>query len=908
MISLIDLIIVILAIIVLVKNSSLKQRIQTLENAQAKNLERLAGLERWRAETGRSAAIEDEGQAATAAAEQPAATEDAANRPAETQVSAPPTSPAKLAPEPYTPPRAFVFTRALARHFGQWLIANWTVALAALSLALGGIFMVQYGVENGLLTPLWRVIGALVLGGLLIGAGEVIRRRRGDESDDVTRFLPSAITGAGLATLFAAVLSARLLYELVSSQTTLAGLVLVSVLAVVLGWLYGPVLTAVGIIGATAAPFLVGSSSGNGWMLFYYFPLIAIAGLAVDSVRRWAWVSAVVLIATSAAASLLYFGIGEPLHYQAFLLLAWLAAVIIPVQSFMPSHQGQTVLATLAGAKPRADFPSRIVAAMTVFVCAAAFYLSVQASGTVEANAALILICLLLAATLLWMHKAEALKDMPLFPALAFIGVITWQGLEYGPLIAMLDAGIAGSPAGPPIAGDDPARFLTITLVLATIATLMAFWRMMRMADDDRYIIAYALGAAAFAPAVVFVLQFLWAPAASLGKIGWSAHVLVVAAVMAILAERTLRRASQSLRQLCAALFTIAALSLLSLALFVVLTQTALTLALAVVVILTIWLDRRFDLPVVGIFTKIALAVIAYRLVANPGFFRAVRDTTSWLEILTAYGGTLALLYIGWTLTVKRGRRSVQLAIETSVWTIGAVFACAVVQRLVPDEPGLLSAVWAIAMLAQINRLQASGRLMGAIRIGLAVIFGLFSAALIAVPLTFDNPLTAFNPVSGPLIFDSLAISYLPLAAALGFGTWKLRHMKPLLRVAFGVCASLLAGFYTACEIRRFWRGNDLSVAGVTQAELYSYTVAMILVCAVLLLVSFARRSNILRKVAMTGIGLTIAKVFLVDISGLEGLFRVVTFLGLGLALVTLAWLERIMNQHWTRNNGPPAQ
>ena len=64
----------------------------------------------------------------------------------------------------------------------------------------------------------------------------------------------------------------------------------VAALAIVLGWFHGPLLAAGGIIGATAAPFLVGGSSDAAWLFYYYFALIAAAGLAVDTVKRWAWV------------------------------------------------------------------------------------------------------------------------------------------------------------------------------------------------------------------------------------------------------------------------------------------------------------------------------------------------------------------------------------------------------------------------------------------------------------------------------------------------------------------------------------------------------------------------------------------------------------------------------------------
>ena len=62
-----------------------------------------------------------------------------------------------------------------------------------------------------------------------------------------------------------------------------------------------------------------------------------------------------------------------------------------------------------------------------------------------------------------------------------------------------------------------------------------------------------------------------------------------------------------------------------------------------------------------------------------------------------------------------------------------------------------------------------------------------------------------------------------------------------------------------------------------------------------LLFFAFARRSDLLRKLAMVGIAVTIAKVFLIDMSGLNGLVRVASFFGLGLALMGLAWLNRAM-------------
>ena len=84
---------------------------------------------------------------------------------------------------------------------------------------------------------------------------------------------------------------------------------------------------------------------------------------------------------------------------------------------------------------------------------------------------------------------------------------------------------------------------------------------------------------------------------------------------------------------------------------------------------------------------------------------------------------------------------------------------------------------------------------------------------------------------------------------------------------------------------------------GVSQYELYSYTIALMLVGAGLLYQSIASRSVLLRRIGMAVIAVTVAKVFLIDASGLTGLTRVFSFLGLGLSLAGLAWLNRWAGQ-----------
>ena len=149
----------------------------------------------------------------------------------------------------------------------DWLKHNWVYAVSALSLALAGVFFVQYGMEKGLLPPAVRVLSAIVFGAGLIGAGEWLRRRHGDGAFDVTAYLPSVFSGAGLVSIFAAVLAARQLYGLIGPEVAFAAHLVTAALAVGLGWIYGPLLVAVGLLGAALSPFIVaGDSDAGPWL------------------------------------------------------------------------------------------------------------------------------------------------------------------------------------------------------------------------------------------------------------------------------------------------------------------------------------------------------------------------------------------------------------------------------------------------------------------------------------------------------------------------------------------------------------------------------------------------------------------------------------------------------------------
>jgi uncharacterized membrane protein len=85
----------------------------------------------------------------------------------------------------------------------------------------------------------------------------------------------------------------------------------------------------------------------------------------------------------------------------------------------------------------------------------------------------------------------------------------------------------------------------------------------------------------------------------------------------------------------------------------------------------------------------------------------------------------------------------------------------------------------------------------------------------------------------------------------------------------------------------------DLSVSPVGDAELWAWSGAWLLYSSALMIYGIRQADRVLRTIALVGIGLVCAKVFLIDMAQLAGLWRVFSFLGLGLALIGLGALHR---------------
>jgi uncharacterized membrane protein len=107
---------------------------------------------------------------------------------------------------------------------------------------------------------------------------------------------------------------------------------------------------------------------------------------------------------------------------------------------------------------------------------------------------------------------------------------------------------------------------------------------------------------------------------------------------------------------------------------------------------------------------------------------------------------------------------------------------------------------------------------------------------------------------------------------------------------------AVVSGFaWMTLQIREAFHPGAIGLyrAPVADAELWAWSGAWLAYGVALMMQGIRAGDRLLRMFAMAVVGLVCAKVFLVDMSDLAGLWRVLSFLGLGLALIGLGAVYR---------------
>jgi uncharacterized membrane protein len=147
------------------------------------------------------------------------------------------------------------------------------------------------------------------------------------------------------------------------------------------------------------------------------------------------------------------------------------------------------------------------------------------------------------------------------------------------------------------------------------------------------------------------------------------------------------------------------------------------------------------------------------------------------------------------------------------------------------------------------------------------------------------------DPVGG-LLFNLILLGYGIPAVLMGALARLVKTTRPKeVYAVAAVTAIVLALVYLSREVRTLFHGPVLTLGPTTDAEQYTYSAVWLCFGVALLLAGIALGSQPARLASAAVVTLTAAKVFLYDLAGVQGVFRALSFIGLGLVLMGIGYL-----------------
>lgn len=758
--------------------------------------------------------------------------------PAEPVVVPPPPAPARVqspvrqaaAPPPAAPrPEPEPDRPSLESLIG----ARLPVWIGAVALVVAGFFLVRHAVEIGLLTPGVRTILAAIFAAALVAASEAARRIPALAEDPR---IGQALAGAGIASSYATLYIAAALYQLIGPLPAFILMIGVTALGLFLALRHGPPTAVLALAGGFVAPLVAGYDAAGIGPLLIYLGLFtaALFGLAIH--RSWGWLAL--------AATAVGFG------WVNFLLVALDPDLLTgPAAFVIVLALAATLAFPRAGVTGAALRAAPLIAGLVqllVFAPALAFDGFAWSFYLVLAAAALILA---------WRdarHLPAALAALGLSLALlaialsapdhgaTFIAAPILASLFATPGLILLDrarswAVIAlGGIAAPVLLVNllAPSRLADWHWVLFELAAagLAAWVSWRRRITTDSH--DPGLIGGALAAALLFA-----AGAGQLVPVEWLAAIFALTTLgLGLWGRRTADDTLLALPALgVAAILAAAASPILDYILLVAQSLAGEAVTAPLLPPLTEALRALFPL----------IATVAL-LAPDARQFGRLRSTALGIAIAAA----LLLLYhlAKLPLAIASEARFEQLGFIERALITHALFAAALLLRT--RLPAIAPILFALAL----------GRL-----------------------LWFD--LLVLNPV-----FVAQRVAMAPLALHLALaGFWLHRFLPPPTATRAAMAAALLA---TLAAVRQLAHGSIVT-GPIEISENYGYSAALLLLAIAWLTLGIRAASRDLRLAGLGLLTFVTLKVFLIDAAALDGLLRILSFLGLGVALIGIGWVYR---------------
>ncbi len=774
--------------------------------------------------------------------------------------SPPPASPASKEP---TKPRP-----SAAKRFEDLIGGKLPIWIGGIALIFAGFFLVRFSIEAGLFGPAARCVTAALFGLLLIGLSEFGYKipKFGKIFTDDAR-IGHSIAGAGIAVLYATLYMASELYGLLGLYTALAGVIAVTILAFFLSQRHGPPTAIMGLLGGFAAPYVAGLGPESVAPLLIYLGVFTagLFGLAIH--RGWAWLA---LLATGGSViwttALLFMDLsGDVPFVGAFIVLLAIGGVLTlsrtgtsfgipkPVMQAIPLGVGLLQLVTLA---PLIEFS---------------------------------LVSWLFFAVLAIFAIALAWRDKDLTPAVT--GAL---GLS----LAMVATALFDTGAEP----------MQLFAAIGLAVLFGAAGHVFALREKDGWIWAL-IGLAA--PTATLLLVY------GLGDLDWSQNswaiaCLLTAATTGLMAWRTRADASVLPPPMASGLTAI----LIAIALWIWTPQSLGALvAIAVAAALAFW-ARFISRKAIVVQSAVAIGFGGLIMLAD-GFgliealFGSLVGEIDLYSYLPAVGPAavelllpaLAIIGITYYFRDSFGKRVAKIIAGIGLIGTGG-FVYLLLKQPLAIGPIQDFVAYGFAERAVFTHLLALGGWlllrqtwneklatpMKSLGIALA---GLALARFIYFDILLLSP-TGVKQAMGPAPIANLGTLHFTAAMV---WLWLYARMEivtkamPKLVRPLNIASLLAAIAAVMVTVRQAVHGTDIATPPFTSTETYLYS-AGLLVLAITWLARGIQTTNALLRIAgLLLLTLVTFKVFLIDAAQLEGILRILSFLGLGIALIGIGWI-----------------
>ena len=869
---------------------------------------------------------------------------------------------------------AFDFEDVFGRRLPIWA--------GGIALAVGGIFLVLYAIDAGLLTPPVRVVLSFLFGSLLLAGAEAAYRMERLVADVRVR---QALAGAGLATFYAAFYLAGAQYDLIGPAAAFLGLALVTAGALALALRFGLPTAVLGLTGGFATPLLVASDRANVPLLAFYLAALT-AGLAVTGNRmgqRWLGAAALVVGFVWGVLMLLGDPGGQADRAAIGLYLLALGAVIPMLVGdfarvpFAKLAAGAIAILQMGFLVGLAGFDLLTWGLYILLACALAFLgwreASLRPAGGLVAALGIVLFAI-------WPDPAwESAALVGAGLSLAILGgplVLIWRG--EGGRLETVQLGLAAVMLGIVAHwhfGSSDANAARPGLALASIllssVCAAAAWRLWARVDRSRFL-AVPVGAAAllaylalqdvlpawaevFGAAIVATVP-AWIVSKredrGLQVVAWGGIVLTLSALLgaqgaAAEAARLTGDGEQTASAALAALrWAAAIIPAAAIAGFAPMardrriaegTGTLLLYGALAQVLPGPWLaPMAAGLGIAGAFAApsrfgiwsvaVALAV-AWSLDPFATWIEGAIEALAGIPMLvgsvpdpavaarTLLPLSLVAAVAAWRSRLGGYACTALAAIAAGALTVGVHSAFKHVFAMVgPNDFAALGlaerTVWQGLLIALGVALAGRGRALAPGWIPLALVAaGLMHFAVFT--MGWHNPLWAAQ-ATGPVPVANLLLASYALAGA-GIRLLDRRHgsnLPAVLRWLPDAALMVLVSLWALSELRHIFAGSILVSRPLGQGEdLLRSLLGIILALAFLWWGSRTGKRS-WRIGSLVLMLLAVAKVFVVDAAGLEGLLRIASFMALGLSLIGIGWVysRQLRSQAERPNLTPPGE